>query len=301
MCQCDWEKREGHDNTATWYCCLHHPNYINKKQSETNDDRRGTERIGSAQDKADASLAQHGAGSNNKDDGTGTNTTPSADPEADAMESSVVGEKGNDHAEKYCENEDNINGAGKGTVVDQGGNGVNENANPQNYQGDGDGGIQYQKDEDSEKNVSADGNNGNRNEYDGSGEEVGAEDGEKEKNPRPSVANLIQPSPTPQTLSNLIRKLPTNLQSMMFQKGNKFKKGKRKGSTFKDNKSNKFTNCIKTYRKTLNNKILKQRSYYIDGIKDLSGNETMVQRTGAIYQDEFVKLKICVGTIFSVL
>jgi hypothetical protein len=45
------------------------------------------------------------------------------------MESSVVGEKGDDHAEKNCENEDNIILAGKGGVVDEGGNGVNENAN----------------------------------------------------------------------------------------------------------------------------------------------------------------------------
>jgi hypothetical protein len=45
------------------------------------------------------------------------------------MESSVVGEKGDEHAEKNSENKDNINGAGNGGVVDKGGNGVNENAN----------------------------------------------------------------------------------------------------------------------------------------------------------------------------
>ncbi len=50
--------------------------------------------IDSAQDKADAGLAQYGAGSSNKDGGTGTCTTPSADPKADAIESSVVGERG---------------------------------------------------------------------------------------------------------------------------------------------------------------------------------------------------------------
>jgi hypothetical protein len=42
------------------------------------------------------------------------------------MESSVVGEKGYDHAEKNCENEDNIEFAGKGGVVDEGGNVVND-------------------------------------------------------------------------------------------------------------------------------------------------------------------------------
>jgi hypothetical protein len=44
----------------------------------------------------------------------------------DALESSVVGEKGDDHEEKNCKNEDNINGAGKGGVVDEGGNVVND-------------------------------------------------------------------------------------------------------------------------------------------------------------------------------
>jgi hypothetical protein len=51
---------------------------------------------------------------------------PSADPKADAMESSVVGEKGDDHAEKNCENKDNINGGSKGGGVDKGGNEVND-------------------------------------------------------------------------------------------------------------------------------------------------------------------------------
>jgi hypothetical protein len=60
---------------------------------------------------------------------------------------------------------------------------------------------------------------------------------------------------------------------MMLQKGNKFKKGKRKRSTFEEDKSNEFINCVKTYQKTLNNKILKQQqSYYSDGIKNLPGN-----------------------------
>ncbi len=83
-----------------------------------------------------------------------------------------------------------------------------ENANPQNYQGNGDGGNKYQKDEDTERNDSDDGNKGNGNENDGCGEEVVAEDGKKKKNLKPSVANLIIPSPTPPTLINLIRRLP---------------------------------------------------------------------------------------------
>jgi hypothetical protein len=90
LCQSEWEQREGHVNTVAMYGCLHQPNYINKNKSETNDGSQGTERIDSAQDKADAIVAQHGAGSINKDGGTGTHTMPSADQEVDAMESSVV-------------------------------------------------------------------------------------------------------------------------------------------------------------------------------------------------------------------
>jgi hypothetical protein len=258
LCQFEWEQREGHVNTAAIYCCLHHPNYINKNKSETNDDSLVTERIDSAPDKADTSVTQHGAGSNNKDGDTGTHTMPSADHEVDAMESSVVGEKGDDLAGKKCENKDNINGAGKGGVVDEGRYGVNENANPYNYQSNGDGGNKHQKGEVTEKNVFTDRNNRIGDGKDGGGEDVGAEDGKKEKNPKPSVANPIQPSPTPPTLINLIKRLPTNLQSMMLQKRKKITKGKRKRSTFEDNESNKIINCVKTYRKTLNNKILKQ-------------------------------------------
>jgi hypothetical protein len=96
--------------------------YLLKNHLSTNDNSLGTEGIDSESDKANANLAQHNAGSNNKDGGTGTgtHTMPSADPEVDAMESSVVGEKGDDHAEKNCENEDNINGDSKGGVVDKG-------------------------------------------------------------------------------------------------------------------------------------------------------------------------------------
>jgi hypothetical protein len=68
-----------------------------KNLLSTNDDSLGTEGTDSAQDKADASFAQYGTGFNIKDGGTGTCTMPSADPKAESMESSVVGEKGDDH------------------------------------------------------------------------------------------------------------------------------------------------------------------------------------------------------------
>jgi hypothetical protein len=57
-CQPEWEQMEGQVNSVAMYCCLHHPNYINKYQSETNDDSLVTKRIDSAPDKADANLAQ---------------------------------------------------------------------------------------------------------------------------------------------------------------------------------------------------------------------------------------------------
>jgi hypothetical protein len=71
-----------------------------EKSLSTNDDSLGAVRIDSAQDGADASLVQHITGSNSKDGGTGIYTTLSAGPKADALESSVVCEKGDDHAEK---------------------------------------------------------------------------------------------------------------------------------------------------------------------------------------------------------
>jgi hypothetical protein len=73
--------------------------YLLKNHLSTNDDSLGTEGIDSESDKADANLAQYGT-SNNKDGGTGTCTMPSADPVANAMESSVIGEKRDDHVEK---------------------------------------------------------------------------------------------------------------------------------------------------------------------------------------------------------
>ncbi len=91
------------------YFCLCHPNYINKNQSETNYDSLGTEKIDSTPHEADANLAQHGAGSDSIDGGTEAHTKPSADLKVDAMKSSVLGEKEDDHAEKNCENKDNIN------------------------------------------------------------------------------------------------------------------------------------------------------------------------------------------------
>jgi hypothetical protein len=75
---------KGHVNTVAMYCCLHHPNYINKNESKTNDGSQGTERIDSAQDEGDASVAQYGTGSINKDGGTGNHTMPSADHKVDA-------------------------------------------------------------------------------------------------------------------------------------------------------------------------------------------------------------------------
>jgi hypothetical protein len=124
--QCTYKGRDGTNDD----CC--HPlqpdlwDYLLKNHLSTNDDSLGTEGIDSESDKADANLAQYGAGPNNKDGSTGTCTKPSADPDADAIESSVVGEKRGDHAEKNCEIKDSINGAGKGGQVDEGGNVVND-------------------------------------------------------------------------------------------------------------------------------------------------------------------------------
>jgi hypothetical protein len=53
--------------------------YLLKNHLSIYDDSLGTEGLDSESDKADANLAQYGAGSNNKDGGTGTCTKPSAE------------------------------------------------------------------------------------------------------------------------------------------------------------------------------------------------------------------------------
>ncbi len=124
----------------------------------------------------------------------------------------------------FCENKDNINGAGKGGVVDEGGNGVNEDANPQNYQGDGDGGSKYQKDEDTEKNVSADGNDRN---------------GDKNDGGNISKAFCCQSDSTFNNSPNLYQSYKnTSKKSSVYdvRKRKKIKKGKRKRSTCEDDK-----------------------------------------------------------------
>ncbi len=49
----------------------------------------------------------------------------------------------------------------------------------------------YQKDEGTDRNDIADGNNGNSNENDGGGEEVGVEEGVKEKNPNDQGSDQV--------------------------------------------------------------------------------------------------------------
>ncbi len=56
---------------------------------------------------------------------------------------------------------------------------------------------------------------------------------------------------------------------MILQKQTKTKTRKRKRMTVQYNESDVFTNCIKTYRKTLNRQILEQILFFNDGIKNL--------------------------------
>ncbi len=56
---------------------------------------------------------------------------------------------------------------------------------------------------------------------------------------------------------------------MIFQKQKKTKTRKRKRITVQYNESDVFTNCVKTYKKTLNCQILEQKSFFNDGIEKL--------------------------------
>ncbi len=89
----------------------------------------------------------------------------------------------------------------------------------------------------------------------------------------------------------------------MLEKRNKFKKEKRKRSTCEDDELNEILNCVKTYRKTLNDKILKQRSYYSDGIKDLSvnGKKQLFKQLMQYIKTSLSNLKFVLVTFFSVL
>jgi hypothetical protein len=91
---------------------------------------------------------------------------------------------------------------------------------------------------------------------------------------------------------------------MILQKQKKTKTTKRKRTTVQYEESDVFTNCVKTYQKTLNCQILKQNSFFNDGIEKLPMDCTVTKKTVERNQKKVVngvKVKICIGTIFSVL
>jgi hypothetical protein len=57
---------------------------------------------------------------------------------------------------------------------------------------------------------------------------------------------------------------------MILQKQKKTKTSKRKRTTVQYDESDVFTNCVKTYQKTLNCQILEQIFFFNDGIENLS-------------------------------
>ncbi len=65
---------------------------------------------------------------------------------------------------------------------------------------------------------------------------------------------------------------------MILQKQKKTKTRKRKRTTVQYNKSDVFTNCVKTYQKTLNCQILKQKLFLNNGIKNLPTDCTVTKK-----------------------
>ena len=66
------------------------------------------------------------------------------------------------------------------------------------------------------------------------------------------------------------------------------------------NESDVFTNCVKTYQKTLNCHILEQRLFLSDEIKELPMDCTVTKKQLKEIKKVInrVKIEICVGTIF---
>jgi hypothetical protein len=65
---------------------------------------------------------------------------------------------------------------------------------------------------------------------------------------------------------------------MILQKQTKTKTRKRKRTTVQYNKSDVFTNCVKTYQKILNHQILEQKLFFNDGIKNLPTDCTVTKK-----------------------
>jgi hypothetical protein len=105
-------------------------------------------------------------------------------------------------------------------------------------------------------------------------------------------------------LLGLIRQLPKDLQAVILQKQMKTKTRKRKRTTVQDNKSDVFTNCVKTYQKTLNCQILEQKLFFSDGIKNLPMDRTVTKKQLKEIKKKLstdLKLKFVLVPFFSVL
>ncbi len=91
---------------------------------------------------------------------------------------------------------------------------------------------------------------------------------------------------------------------MILQKQTKTKTRKRKNTTVQYNKSDVFTNCVKTYQKTLNHQILEQKLFFHDGIKNLRTGCTVTKKQLKEIKKKLStesKLKFALVPFFSVL
>jgi hypothetical protein len=93
-----------------------------------------------------------------------------------------------------------------------------------------------------------------------------SKEGGYEKKPRPSVNNLVMPEKT-----NLTKNYKTASQRFPgydTKKQKKTKTRKRKRMAVQYNESDVFTNCVKTYQKTLNHQIFEHEVFFNYGIKN---------------------------------
>ncbi len=87
--------------------------------------------------------------------------------------------------------------------------------------------------------------------------------------------SLVKPE---KNLTRVFKTASQRFQAVILQKQTNTKTRKRKRMTAQYNESDVFTNCVKTYRKTLNCQILEQKLFFNDGIKNLPMDCTVTKK-----------------------
>ncbi len=228
-----------------------------------------------APDKQNDVNGQHGEEGINDEKNTSAGVLERDSCELDS--SAGVG-KGNDLNESKAGNNDGRDGTGDGNEGVDGGK--EESKKEGGTEGSGEdesfdeGGKEDELNKDNERNSDRDDerSDGDSGVGDNQDKKLTTKGG-NEMIPRPSVNNLVKPESNQPTFQMFIKQLPINFQTILLQGQKKTKTRKRKRTTdVQIDDSNVFTNCVKTYQKSLNCKILEQNSYFSDGIKTLPTN-----------------------------